>query len=69
MSQARTCLTVLAMIRPRPRGDVPPPAGLMPLSAYRLANDYLNFVTNEKQLVALPQRFEKYTGPVANAGG
>jgi ABC-type Fe3+ transport system substrate-binding protein len=51
------------------RSDVPPPAGLMPLSGYRLANDYLKFVTNEKRLVALRQRFEKYTGPVANAGG
>ncbi len=51
------------------RADVPSPAGLMPLSGYRLANDYLKFVTNEKQLVALRQRFEKYTGPVANAGG
>jgi ABC-type Fe3+ transport system substrate-binding protein len=51
------------------RSDVPPPAGLMPLSGYRLASDYLKFVTNEKRLVALRQRFEKYTGPVANAGG
>jgi ABC-type Fe3+ transport system substrate-binding protein len=51
------------------RSDVPPPEGLMPLSGYHLANDYLKFVTNEKRLVALRQRFEKYTGPVANAGG
>jgi len=51
------------------RSDVPPPAGLMPLSSYRLANDYLKFVTDQKRLVALRQRFEKYTGPVANAGG
>jgi ABC-type Fe3+ transport system substrate-binding protein len=51
------------------RGDVPPPEGLMPLSGYRLADGYLKFVTNEKRLVALRQRFEKYTGPVANAGG
>jgi ABC-type Fe3+ transport system substrate-binding protein len=51
------------------RNDVPPPSGLMPLSGYRLANDYLKFVTNEKQLAALRQRFEKYTGPVTNAGG
>jgi ABC-type Fe3+ transport system substrate-binding protein len=51
------------------RSDVPPPAGLMPLSSYRLANDYLKFVINQKQLTALRQRFEKYTGPVANAGG
>jgi hypothetical protein len=27
------------------------------------------FVTNEKQSLALRQRFEKYTGPVTNAGG
>jgi ABC-type Fe3+ transport system substrate-binding protein len=51
------------------RSDVPPPSGLMPLSGYRLANDYLKFVTNQKQLVALRRRFEKYTGPVTNAGG
>jgi ABC-type Fe3+ transport system substrate-binding protein len=51
------------------RSDVPPPAGLKPLSSYRLANNYLKFVTNEKQLVALRQRFEKYTGPVTNTGG
>jgi ABC-type Fe3+ transport system substrate-binding protein len=51
------------------RSDVPPPAGLMPLSGYDLANDYLAFVTDQKQLVELRQRFETYTGPVANAGG
>jgi ABC-type Fe3+ transport system substrate-binding protein len=52
-----------------PRRDLPPPKGLAPLSKYRLANGYLRFVTNEKQLVALRERFEKYTGPVTNAGG
>jgi len=41
----------------------------MPLSGYRLADGYLKFVANEKRLVVLRQRFEKYTGPVANAGG
>ena len=51
------------------RADVPPPEGLMPLSGYRLANGYLKFVTDEKRLKALRQRFEKYTGPVTNAGG
>ncbi len=51
------------------RGDMPPPAGLMPLASYRLADRYLKFVTNEKRLVALRKRFEKYTGPVTNAGG
>jgi ABC-type Fe3+ transport system substrate-binding protein len=51
------------------RSDVPPPAGMMPLSGYRLADGYLEFVTDEKQLVDLRQRLEKYTGPVTNAGG
>ena len=51
------------------RGDLPPPAGLEPLSKYTLANDYLKFVTDEAQLVALRKRFEAYTGPVTNAGG
>ena len=51
------------------RSDVPAPAGLKPLSSYRLANNYLKFMTDEKQLVALRQRFEKYTGPVTNTGG
>jgi ABC-type Fe3+ transport system substrate-binding protein len=52
-----------------PRRDVKPPTGLKPLSSYHLANDYLRFVTNEQQLVALRKRFEAYTGPVTNAGG
>jgi ABC-type Fe3+ transport system substrate-binding protein len=52
-----------------PRRDVPPPEGLKPLSSYRLANDYLRFVTNGTQLAALRKRFEAYTGPVTNAGG
>jgi ABC-type Fe3+ transport system substrate-binding protein len=51
------------------RTDLPPPAGLKPLSSYRLADGYFEFVTNEKQLLTLRQRFEKYTGPVVNAGG
>jgi ABC-type Fe3+ transport system substrate-binding protein len=51
------------------RNDVPPPAGLKPLSSYRLADRYLEFVTNESQLVALRKRFEGLTGPVTNAGG
>ena len=52
-----------------PRSDVAPPEGLRPLSSYRLANDYLRFVTDETRLVALRKRFEAYTGPVTNAGG
>ncbi|HXQ53914.1 MAG TPA: extracellular solute-binding protein [Stellaceae bacterium] len=51
------------------RSDVPPPAGQKPLSSYKLANRYLQFVTNEKQLIDLRKRFEAYSGPVTNAGG
>jgi ABC-type Fe3+ transport system substrate-binding protein len=51
------------------RRDVPPPAGMQPLSSYKLANGYLKFVTNTAQLVALRKKFEAYSGPVTNAGG
>jgi ABC-type Fe3+ transport system substrate-binding protein len=51
------------------RGDVPPPTGFKPIFSYQVANDYLSFLTNESQLVALRKRFEAYTGPVVNAGG
>jgi ABC-type Fe3+ transport system substrate-binding protein len=51
------------------RSDLPPPAGMMPLSSYQLADGYLAFVSDEPQLVELRRRFEKYTGPVTNAGG
>jgi ABC-type Fe3+ transport system substrate-binding protein len=52
-----------------PRSDVGPPAGLKPLSAYRLANRYREFVSDETRLAELRKRFEAYTGPVVNKGG
>ena len=51
------------------RSDVPPPQGLKMLSSYRIADGYMKFVTNEKELVRLRKRFEKYTGPVPQGGG
>ncbi len=51
------------------RMDVPPPHGLKPLSTYKVANEYRDFVTDEKQLSELRKRFEGYTGPVVNKGG
>jgi ABC-type Fe3+ transport system substrate-binding protein len=51
------------------RTDVPPPAGLKPLASYKTANQYREFVTDEKQLTELRKRFEGYTGPVVNKGG
>jgi len=51
------------------RTDVAPPEGLEPLTAYRLANDYRDFVSDEKRLDDLRKRFEAYTGPVRATGG
>jgi len=51
------------------RGDVPPPAGFEPIFSYQVVNDYMDFLTNETQLVALRKRFEDYTGPMVNVGG
>jgi ABC-type Fe3+ transport system substrate-binding protein len=44
------------------RSDLPPPAGLPPLSSYRLEERYLEFVSGENQLIDLRKRFESYTG-------
>jgi ABC-type Fe3+ transport system substrate-binding protein len=51
------------------RSDVPPPAGYKPIFSYKVVNDYRAFLTNQAQVVELRKRFEKYTGPVVNAGG
>jgi ABC-type Fe3+ transport system substrate-binding protein len=52
-----------------PRSDVPPPQGLQPLTSYRIANRYRDFVSDEARLLDLRKRFEAYTGPVVNRGG
>ncbi len=52
-----------------PRSDVPPPAGMKPLSSFNRADGYLDFITDAAQVVALRKRFESYTGPVTKAGG
>ncbi len=51
------------------RTDVDPPAGLKPLSDYRIATGYLQFVSDQNNLAALRKKFESYTGPVVNKGG
>jgi hypothetical protein len=48
---------------------VPPPAGYKPIFAYKVANDYRAFLTDQPKIEALRQRFEGYTGPIVNAGG
>jgi ABC-type Fe3+ transport system substrate-binding protein len=52
-----------------PRGDVPPPDGLKPLSALKVANGYRDFVTDERLLGDLRKKFEAAVGPIRNAGG
>lgn len=52
-----------------PRLDVPPPPGFQPLTSYKIANGFREFVTDEKLIADLRKRFEAYTGPAVNAGG
>jgi len=52
-----------------PRSDVPPPAGFKPLFSYRVANDYVSFLTDQPKVVELRKRFEGYSGPIVNSGG
>jgi ABC-type Fe3+ transport system substrate-binding protein len=51
------------------RADVAPPEGFKPLMSYRIANNYREFVTDEKLITELRQRMEGYTGPSVNKGG
>ena len=50
------------------RTDVPPPAGLKPLSSYKIDTGYQKLVT-DRNIAALRKKFESYTGPVVNKGG
>ncbi len=52
-----------------PRSDVPPPAGYKPILSYNVANDYVAFLSDQTQVVALRKRFEGYSGPIVNTGG
>jgi ABC-type Fe3+ transport system substrate-binding protein len=51
------------------RTDVPPPQGFQPLTSYKIANNYREFMTDEKLVNDLRKRFEAYTGPAVNQGG
>ena len=50
------------------RSDVPPPAGLKPLSQYKLANKFRSFIMDEARVKELRDRYLNFTGPVAAAG-
>lgn len=51
------------------RADVAPPEGFRPLTSYKIANAYREFMVDEKLITELRQRMERYTGPVVNKGG
>ena len=48
---------------------MPPPAGFKPLTSYKIANAFREFITDDKLIADLRTRFEKYTGPAVNQGG
>jgi ABC-type Fe3+ transport system substrate-binding protein len=52
-----------------PRTDVPPPDGFRPLTSYKIANAYREFVTDDKLIADLRKRMESYIGPIVNQGG
>ena len=45
-----------------PRADVPPPAGLAPLSSYNIDRGYRALVSDESRLTELRKRFAAYVG-------
>jgi hypothetical protein len=51
------------------RSDVPAPEGFKPLTSYKIANNYREFMIGEKLIAELRRRMEGYTGPVVNKGG
>jgi ABC-type Fe3+ transport system substrate-binding protein len=51
------------------RADVAPPEGFKPLTSYKIANNYREFMVDEKLIEALRKRMEGFTGPVVNKGG
>jgi ABC-type Fe3+ transport system substrate-binding protein len=51
------------------RADVPPPEGFGPLTSYKTANNYREFVIDDKLIAELRKRMEGYTGPPVNEGG
>jgi len=51
------------------RSDIAPPEGFKPLTSYKIANNYREFMVDEKLIEALRKRMEGFTGPVVNKGG
>jgi ABC-type Fe3+ transport system substrate-binding protein len=51
------------------RADVAPPEGFKPLTSYKIANNYREFMVDDKLIESLRKRMEGFTGPVVNKGG
>jgi ABC-type Fe3+ transport system substrate-binding protein len=51
------------------RSDVPPPEGFKPLTSYKIANNYREFMIDDQLIAELRKRMEGYTGPPVNKGG
>ena len=51
------------------RADVAPPEGFKPLTSYKIANNYREFMVDAKLIESLRKRMEGFTGPVVNKGG
>ena len=48
---------------------LPPPQGFKPLTSYKIANAFREFITDDRLVADLRKRFEAYTGPAVNKGG
>ena len=48
---------------------VPPPEGFKPLTENKIANNYREFMVDEKLIAELRKRMEGFTGPPVNKGG
>src|SRR5262245_878089 len=51
------------------RIDMPPPEGFRPLTSYKIANNFREFMLNDSLIADLRKRMESYVGPVLNQGG
>ena len=51
------------------RADVPPPEGFHPLTSYKIANNYREFIVDDRSITELRKRMEGFTGPPVNKGG
>ena len=48
---------------------MPPPEDFKPLTSYKIANNYREFMVDDKLIAELRKRMEEYTGPAVNKGG